>query len=485
MRQLTIQRVMLITVFALLLSLSTRIPVDTDTWWHIRSGEHTLNEGMIYEDPFSHTKQGEEWINHSWGSQIVIYGVHELAGNVGLALYTAILATLGMAVLYQICVGNVYLRAFTLVLGAASAAVFWSARPHMMSFFLSTIVLYLLYSYKYQKKDRLWALPVVMLIWGNLHAGFSIGFIFIGGVLAGEIANAILNPQGENSIGWQGIRKLLIVTVVSVAVLVINPYGLQMLTVPFDTVSIGALRDAIQEWNSPNFQGRQTWPFLFMIFALIGTLGATTSKRLDITDYFLVIGTAFMAFLYGRNIAVFAVVATPILTYYADAALNERGWIIRPVRRMTTTQIRINTALLTLILLGALANMVAVLAPASVDTAQRAFLPVNVAEFIAEEQPERPMFNSYNWGGYLMFALPEYPVYVDGRTDLYRDEFLTRYLRTAVGGDNWREVLDEDEINTVVVESRSGLANNLREEVGWTLIYEDDMAVVFSRDEAS
>ncbi|MEQ8671727.1 MAG: hypothetical protein RLP44_25995 [Aggregatilineales bacterium] len=482
MRQLTIQRVMLVTVFVLLLSLATRIPVDTDTWWHIRSGEHTLTEGMIYEDPFSFTKQGEEWINHSWGSQIILYGAYQILGNIGLSLYTAILATAGMAMLYQICAGNVYLRSFILVLGAATAAVFWSARPQMTSFFLSTVILYLLYMYKYKKVDRLWLVPPVMLVWGNLHAGFSIGFIFMGGVIAGEILGRLLNPQSENVISWTGIRKLIIVAVISVAMLVINPYDFKMLLVPFQTVSIGALRDFIQEWNSPNFQGRQTWPFIFMIFGLIGALGAT-SKKMDITDFLLVCGTAFMAFLYGRNIAVFAVVATPILTYYLDAVLKERGWILRPIQRVTRRQARINAVLLGLIVFGALANMIAVLAPASVETAQRAFLPMDVAEFIEAEQPTGPMFNSYNWGGYLMFALPDYPVYVDGRTDLYKDEFLTRYLQTAVGGTDWREVLDEDGINMVVVESRSGLALNLREEAGWTLAYEDNKAVIFTRDE--
>lgn len=483
MRQLTIQRVMLVTVFVLLLSLATRIPVDTDTWWHIRSGEYTLNEGMIYQDPFSFTKQGEEWINHSWGSQILLYGAYQIAGNIGLSLYTAILATAGMAMLYQICAGNVYLRSFVLVLGAATAAVFWSARPQMTSFFLSTVVLYLLYMYKYKRVDRLWLIPPVMLVWGNLHAGFSIGFIFMGGVIAGEILGRLLNPQGDNVVSWQGIRKLIIIALISVAALVINPYGLKMLLVPFQTVSIGALRDFIQEWNSPNFQGRQTWPFIFMIFGLIGALGAT-SKKLDVTDFVLVCGTAFMALLYGRNIAVFAVVATPILTYYLDAALNERGWILKPIQRVTRRQARINAILLGLIVFGALANMIAVLAPASVETAQRAFLPIDVAEFIEAEHPAGPMFNSYNWGGYLMFALPDYPVYVDGRTDLYKDEFLTRYLQTAVGGADWREVLDEDGINMVVVESRSGLALNLREEPGWTLVYEDEKAVIFTRDEA-
>jgi hypothetical protein len=486
MQGLTVQRVMLVTLFALLFVLATRISIDTDTWWHLRSGEHTLTQGMIYEDPFSHSKQGEPWINHSWGAQIVLYGFWRLAGNVGLALYVSILAVAGMGVLYRLCAGNVYLRAFALILGASTAAVFWSPRPHMLSFFLSTVMLYLLFTYKQRRSDRLlWLIPPLMLVWGNLHAGFSIGFIFLAGMIAGETLGNVFNRDGANVIPPAGIGKLIVVGLVSAVALVVNPYGAQMLLVPFETVSIGPLRDFIQEWNSPNFQERQTWPFIALLLGLLGAVGVS-GKRLDWTHFVLIAGTAFMALTAGRQIAVFAVVATPVLTYHLDAILQERGWVLRPAQRVPLRQARLNLALLVVILIGALAAVIAVLEPETVEEAQRRYLPVAVAEHMAAEQPPGPMFNSYNWGGYLMFALPEYPVYADGRTDLYRDEFLLRYLRTATGGEGWRGVLDEDGINTVVIEARSGLARMLALDDDWTRVYpgddsDDENAVIYVR----
>ena len=88
---------------------------------------------MIYSDPFSFTMRGQPWINHSWGSQIIMYGFWQLAGNFGLAIYTSLLATAGMYMVFRMSAGNVYLRGFALVIGAATAAVFWSARPQMLS----------------------------------------------------------------------------------------------------------------------------------------------------------------------------------------------------------------------------------------------------------------------------------------------------------------------------------------------------------------
>ncbi|MFN8564462.1 MAG: hypothetical protein U0703_23230 [Anaerolineae bacterium] len=479
MRNLTIERTMTIILFALIFALAARVPVDTDTWWHIRSGEYTLSHGMIYADPFSFTMQGQPWVNHSWGSQIILYAAWQIGGALGLSVFTAALATAGMFFIYKMCEGSSYMRAFVLIIGAAAAAVFWSPRPQMLSFFLSAVVLYLLYLYRRKKADRLWLIPILMAVWGNLHAGFSIGFIFMGGVIVGESLGRLFNPKGEY-LSWRQIGKLIAIGLISAAALVINPYGLQMLLVPFQTVGIGALRNFIQEWNSPNFQGRETWGFVILLLGVLGAAGAS-KRRINWTDFVLVSGTAFMALLAGRNIAVFAVAATPVLTYHLDSILTERGWLLQPIQRITARMARLNLILVIVVLVGALLKVLLILEPISLDADMRAYLPVGAAEYLSQAQPLRPMFNSYNWGGYLMFANPDYPVFVDGRTDLYGDAFLTEYLQTAVGGDGWRETLDHYGINTVVIEKDSGLARRLRDEPGWSEAYDDAMASVFVR----
>lgn len=483
MRSLTIERTTAVLIFALIFALAARTPIDTDTWWHIRSGEHTLTQGMIYADPFSHTFAGEPWINHSWGSQIILYGAWSLAGYLGLTVYMAALATGGMYFIFRMSEGSVYLRGFALILGAAAAAVFWSPRPQMLSFFLSAVVLYILWLYRTEKTTRgVWLIPPIMALWGNLHAGFSIGFIFMAGVIAGEIAGRIFAPKA-NYLTWRKIGVLILVGLVSAAALVINPYGLNMLLVPFQTVGIGALRQFIQEWNSPNFQGRETWAFIFLLVGILGAAGAS-ARRLNWTDFFLVSGTAFMSFLYGRNIAVFAVAATPVLTYHLDSILTERGLAIRPLRRVRPAMAVINLVIIVIAVFGAFVKTVAVVDDDIVQPALETIVPVEAVAYLRDNQPTGTMFNSYNWGGYLIYALREYPVFVDGRTDLYGDAFLQRYLQIAIGGDEWREGLDEYGVNLVLMERDSGLSRRLRDEPGWNEVYTDDTAAVFVREES-
>jgi len=483
MRTFSIERATYWIVVALVVAIASRIPLDTDTWWHLRSAEHTLTEGMIYTDPFSHTLLGERWINHSWGSQIVLYGMHQVLGDTGLALYTAVLATLGTMFLFPVMSGNIYIKAFLLCLVAASASVFWSARPQMFSFLLSTITIYLLYNAKQNGKTRaLWAIVPMMALWGNLHAGYTIGFIFIGAFIVGEAFNAFFTT-GSETLGMKGVRQLVIITVLAALALLINPYGMDTWRVPFETVGLDVLRQYIQEWNSPNFQRRETWGFIAMI--LLTLWGAWTSTtRFDWTNFFMFGGTLFLALLYGRNIAVFAVAVAPTMSLFVHNALEQRGWVIVP-RRPTPRTVRLNLFLVGVVWFGVAVYVLgAVWSPIAVKQAQERFLPVNVANFIRETQPTGNMFNSYNWGGYLMFALPEYPVFVDGRTDLY-GEFVREWLFITNATTDVEADLDKYGIGFVVIEKGISLDYALRVSPLWEEVYRDEMAVVFTRRNGS
>ncbi len=480
---------MVAILFILLFAMAVRTPTDTDTWWHLRTADTMLaNHAVPLTDPFSLTRAGQPWIDQSWGSQLIMIGFYRLfggagqlgdGGNLGLAVYMALLATGGMTFVYLMCEGNVYLRALVLILGTATAAVFWSPRPQMTSFFLSAVVLYLLYLYKRRHIDRLWLIPVLMVFWVNLHSGFAIGFILLAGVIAGEILGRIFDAQNPDVLTWPQIGKLIAITVIAAVALVINPNTTQMWGYPFRTVGIGVLQQFIQEWASPNFHQRETWPFVIM---LLGTLAAVglSGKRIDWTDLTLVSGTAFLSLYAGRNISTFAVVAAPVLSRHLNAILEAQGIRMQRARPPRGLAIVLNWALLALIIFGAGFKIAVATNPKTVITAQTDALPVKAVEYLNQAKPAGPMFNTYNWGGYLMFAAPEYPVFVDGRTDLYDDEILSQWL-DAETGRNWQPVFEKWNIQLAVIERDSTLAQLLRKEPAWKEVYQDTQASIFQR----
>ena len=481
-RHLTIERTTLIILFIMLFALATRVQVDTDMWWHLRTGQWQIeNQEVVRVDHFSHTFTGEPRTHYEWFAQIILYGLWSLGGDFALSLFTATLATGGMAFLYRSSEGNTYLRAFAMILGASASAVFWSARPQMFSFFFSTVVIWILYLYKRKQTDRLWLLPLLFLIWAQLHVGWSIGLIILGGTIAGEILNNLLKSKTDHIVSWQRGPRLVVFSVLSGLVLLINPYGLDLLLVPFQTVSIGPLTQYIQEWNPPDFAMPEVWPFVTLLI-LTALLMIRDWRKLDWTEVILAGGSAFLAVNASRNISFFAVVATPIVTYHLNALLIRRGWTLQTVKRPSKLMVRINVLLIVLIAVGAFANLLVVADPEMVADAKAMTLPVGAIEYVNEEQPPGAMFNSYNWGGYIMFHAQDYPVFIDGRTDLYRD-FVLDWVRLTTAGANWREDFETFGINLVIVETNVPLSDALRDEPGWTLAYEDEVSVVFTRDE--
>jgi hypothetical protein len=387
-----------------------------------------------------------------------------------------------MAFVYLMCDGSVYIRAFAVILGATTAAVFWSARPQMFSFVLGALVLYLLHLYKRERLDRLWLIPPVMAIWANLHGGFAIGFIFLFGSIAGEVLGNLFNGDDPEVVQWARLRKMFVIALVSIPAIAINPNGVQMLGYPLRTVQIGVLQDFIQEWASPDFHDITTWPFLFLLLGVLAFAGLS-SRRIDWTDLTLVAGTAFMALSAGRNIAVFAIAATPVLSHHVNVWLADRGWQIRPRRTVSRPMLIVNWMLLFAIIVFGVAKIAFALNEKTVRKAQENTFPVELAAFLNESPPPGKMLNSYNWGGYLMFAAPDVPVYVDGRTDLYDDAFLREYLKIALIREGWDAALDQQDIGFVAIEAKSILAAMLRTMPDrWAeRLFDDERSAIFVR----
>ncbi|MCY3978306.1 MAG: hypothetical protein OXG23_09425 [Chloroflexi bacterium] len=477
---LTTERSAIAIAFMLLFAMASRVSVDPDMWWHLRLGEYILETGPpVYADAFSHTHAGLIHRNHSWLAQVVMVGFWRLAGHLGLTLFVSLLATGGMLFLYRAGAGSIYAQAYVLVIGAACAAAFWSPRPQMLTFFFSAVLIYILFELKHNGRDRLWLLPPLLWLWGNCHGGFIIGFALLGAFALGEWNNCRFS-LGKSRVPPRTIRKLLWITLLSLALMPLNPLGIEVFAPPFDTIGIGGLREYIQEWQSPDFSQAQSWGFILLLAALFGAISASR-RRLDATEAILVIGALCLALVSGRNLSLFAVVATPIASIHLDEALSRKGWLIPRRISESPRRVAINLTLIALVALGAILHVEYVTSEKTVNRALLLNFPVGAVRHLNASPLAGKLFNSYNWGGYLIFAARRHPVFIDGRTDLYRD-FLDEYV-TVVSADSWRSLFEKWEIRIVLIESTSNLAMRLDNAVDWRREFNDDLASIFVRSD--
>jgi hypothetical protein len=481
-------------VLVLVFAMAARTPLDSDMWWHLRAGEATLQSGRpVLDDAFSFTRAGMAWVNHSWLAQVGMALTYRLGGMIGLSALVAGLASFSLGLVYLQMEGPGLMRAFILVLAAAVAAPVWSPRPQLTSLVLFGALGYLLYLYKWRQVDRLWLLAPLFVLWSNLHGGYVLGLLLIAAMAGGEMLNHLLGVAEPQVLSWGRLLHLLAWGAAGGLLVVANPNGLAMWSIPFQTVNLAALQTYIPEWAAPDFHQLAQQPFLWLLLATLGVAGLSP-RRLDGTDLAGVALFAVLALLARRNFGPFAMLAAPVLSRHLHALLLERRsaftrWpasanhlhssVDPPMRKSARL---FYVLLITVLSLFSLAKLYLVARPEFVEQASRNLYPAGAVAWLKSNRPPGPIFNDYAWGGYLEWNLPEYPVFVDGRTDLFGDDFLRAYVLAYSGEEGWQEILDQYGVNLVVVDSEAGLVNEMHWSLAWRQVFLDEVAVVFIRE---
>jgi hypothetical protein len=487
---LNMDRLVVVVILVGLFAMAARTPADTDMWWHLGAGRAIVTTGRIpYADEFSFTARGKPWVNVQWLAQVGMYLARSVGGDALLALLVAALVVVAFAFVYPQMVGSPFLRAFIIVMSATASSVIWSPRPQMLSFALLGVTSYLVYLFKWKQINRLWVLIPVFVLWGNVHGGYALGLMLIGCVIVGEALNRLTGRGAlPEVLTWHEIGLLAGAGVLCGLALLVNPYGFGTWALPFRTVSIKTLQGFIQEWASPDFHNLYEQPVLWLLFALLAVTGLAR-RRWDWTDLIMVVVFGYSTFLARRNVAPFALIIAPVLSRRAQLVVEA---VSVQVKLLASARQELNPALtgvlnwliVALVVIAALFKCAVALSPQMIEQGQRQAAPVRAVEWLknASPRPPGPMYNSYNWGGYLIWALPDEPVFVDGRTDMY-NEFLLDYVKVMFVRPGWHAVLDRYDIRLALTERDSFLAAMLETQLDWKLIYQDDQATLWARQE--
>jgi len=460
-------------IFVLAFHQATQL--DTDLWWHFAAGELIVTTNTVpHTDSFSFTKNGAEWVAHEWLSEVVIYGIYRYAGRVVLVLVFSLMIAGTMWMVYRRCEGRPYAGAVGMLLAAGASAPLFGVRPQMITLLLASIYITLLERFSREERTRvlLW-LPPLMLLWVNLHAGFALGLALVGLYVVAAVIDG----------SRQLIGPLVIALMICTAMVPLNPNGFRMFSYPYETLTSSAMASLIEEWASPDFHQLMYLP---LVLLLLGTpaLLALSPKRVRSGELFLFLVTAFAALRSIRHIPIFALIAAPIFANHLWEILKSRGWgkslTDSPV---ASTNGKLAFNLLFLIVFIGLASFRVWHFAAHPRMYEEIRNPVAAVDFMLSERPPGPIYNRYGWGGYLIYRLyPAYRVFIDGRADVYGDQFFADTVKTYNGVGDWASSLDRYGINTVLISPDVPLANLLRNNRDeWKVLYEDPHAIIFAR----
>jgi hypothetical protein len=465
-----ITAILLIGVFAFCVP---TIP-SADMWWHLSTGRYILqNHSVPHFDPFSATIAGKPWTVHEWLSGVIFYFAYSTIGSAGLLLLTAFVLTLALWFAYARSGGPLFARILSLALGVWSASPIFSVRPQIFSYLLASVFLFVLSRYLQNGSYKLLILlPLLTILWVNLHGGYVLGLALILLFATGAIADWLAG-QVDAATTKRRVVLLLLACVACLTVVPLNPNGFAMFTYPVVTLKAWAASADIMEWRSPDFHLSIFRPLAVLMLLTVAML-ALSPKRPRPSQILLFILFLYAALYSMRNLPFFVLVAFPLLAEYAFLP----AWKFPAWRFGLQKAFQVSAVFLVAVVC---ANVASGHISAELDREQSRF-PARAASFLDAQKLPAPLFNSYDFGGYLIWRLyPRYRVYIDGRSDLYGYTFFDNFIQVYQVNADPRPTFDRDGIRTVLVEPRSNLAGFLRTQTGWKRLYEDPVAVIFSR----
>lgn len=485
MPQKNTENLFLIIVLLSVFTITTSTPVDNDMWWHLRAGDEMWNQGRILlTDEFSFTRAGEAWVNAFWLSDLGLYGAWKLGGFFAVTLAVSLIAAGAMWIVISQMEGNIYLRGLLILLAMIGASANWTARPQLLSFVLLAILDHYLTRHVLNGRTKnLWILIPIFALWGNLHGGFIWGILLLIATIVGEIFNQFFDNQPKLS--WNEIGRLGLWSAGAALAILINPNGIELWKLPFQQVDVSL---TIQEWLSPNFHQFYAHPTLWLLFLLIFGLGFS-GRRISFSDLFKGLGFAYLFFVAQRNMGPYCIIITPVVAKYLSPTLENLSSApsIQKIKNNFAQTVNKNqppaqvSRIINFTIVSLLAGMFLVRAfVVSLPASMEEKVPAQAVAWIKDNQPRGPIFNSYNWGGYLTWELREYPVFIDGRADLYGNEIISEWNEISRGTEIGFELLEAYQINLIFLEPHHALLDKLPAQE-WAKSYNDTKIVIYER----
>ena len=422
---------------------------DPDIWWHLRNAEYLLKtHHFVRADMYSYTVTGTPWINHEWLTEIPYYVAWRLWGFRGIFLLMVALVEIILLSTYylgSLVSGNSKAAFLASWLALILMTVSFGPRTLLFGWIYLVLLLVILWRYKQHGKGSLWLLPPLFLFWVNSHGSWLIGMVVLSiFILTGLRDISLPGLEGARWTPTQ-LKRLLLVTALTVAALFINPYGYKLVFYPFDLAFRQTLNvSSIQEWASVDFhtvRGKVLIAATLLVFILI----LVRKQRWRLEWFVLLLFALYSALTYVRFLFLAGIVLTPVLAQRLD--------MLPPYEREKDKPLL--NALLILLFLVFMVRTFPTEQSLATDIAKT--YPVKSAGYLGslvQQQPGR-IFNDYLWGGYLELNSRNVPVFIDSRTDIFEYRGVLKDYLDFTHLNNSLEILDKYKIRYLMLATPS------------------------------
>ena len=448
---------------------------DPDMWWHLKLGQVIWTTHTIpTTDIFSFTTHQHTWIPHEWLSQVLIFLAYQWGGYSGLMLWLCLFATAIFIAGYALCTlysGNAKVSFLGALVVFVFATVGLSIRPQMIGYLLLIFELIWIHLGRTRDARWFWCLPPLFALWINCHGSFFLGIILAGIFLFSSFFDFRMGLVVSEAWHPRSRKIFIYALILSVAALFLNPVGVRQVLLPVDFllhqhVNLGN----VQEWQPLQLNGQRGIIFL-AVLACSFLLVVMRQSELHLDELLLLGAGIWLAGSHDRMLFVFGILAAPIFSRLLSTSWE--GYDPKTDRIVPNAVMMALSLLVVFMAFPSRANLAAQAEEKS---------PAGAVNFIKTHHLSGPMLNDYTDGGYLIWAMPEHPVFIDGRAEVYEwAGVLQEFGAWATLQADPNTLLDKYGIQFCLLEANAPMTYVLPLMHNWKSVYSDSQSIIFVR----
>ena len=474
---------------------------DFDLGWQMATGRWVRQHHHVPStDVLSYTMQGQPFL-YPVGAGVFFYlaflvGGYKLVSWIGAA---ACVTTVALLLRRNTATG-----AAIAMLAVPLIAARTLPRAEMFSIVFFAAFFSMLWENYQTGHARLWILPLVMLVWVDVHYGFAGGLVLILAYVSVELLR--MTSRTERQQALRRLRRALLWLAVTALVTFANPWGWRI----YHGLMVQQRANAeqqlwINEWapvpvNWANISRalllRQTTGTIYILMTVVLIAAAVALLRGHWASAILLAGATYPAMQAVRMGALFAcvvvIVAGPELSSALTAA-SRRFPSLRAREVIAGVAAAIIVALAGLRCFDLVTNRhyMASADEAVFGAGLCSWFPERAVEFIQREKLPGEVLNTYAAGGFLAWRLgPERRVYIDGRDTLYGPPRLSRHSQLMFSSPDsqlWQDEASRYNINTFVLALARAdglpptLLRGMCNSTMWRPVYLDEKSAIFVR----
>lgn len=471
-------------IFFILFFIQSSVILDPDFGWHLRMGNYILTYGIPKTDPFSYTMPSYPFIDHEWLSNVLIAKLYALGGIPVLSALFSVIAT--AALFLPLLVAPKRWLSIPIVLTGFSLLELSGIRNQEVSWLFFSVILVIVFSKHYLKLR--YFLPIIFLMWANLHGAFVSGLLLL--LIASAVKMFLKKIQLTD----------IFIVVLSILITLINPYHMGLWHEVWISFSDTSLHWRIAEWE-PAFL-RPSLSF-WVLFVLSVILAARCYKKIQLS--LLAAYSVFLVFAVSsvRNIPFWSLLAVIVIPLTMSFFVTEVSRYKDGVQRLQKAY----TYLFVIVLLILLPTLKFQFSNVWVMS-ENAYYPKNAVNYLHGHLLSGNLLSVYNWGGYLIWKYPSKKVYIDGRMPSWhwqapRGESNNAYLdytkltnkfflENQIKKYQITQVLLPKEVKNsnffklklapFETEPQEQVLSKEFKKLGWKVVYQDNIAVIYQKN---